>query len=588
MRIRHLRISNFRGFERLEIKPRDHVFIVGQPGAGRSDVVEALWRVLSPDSTRFPLSEDLDFHKRDLTQRIEVEVVLGKLGPAIEQAFLDRLEYWNTESDELVEELDLPDEEQGDGDGDGPLERVLRLCYRAVWEHDQQQARHWVDFPKFSDPDAEDYRRVSRELRNELPVALVNPSGAVLSFGARGDLRQLVDADQQTDFAAALNEMMKGVEGLAATLMQSKDLSGALERILDPLRVPLGLGKKDAQEIVRFAPEGGSLAGILRGLQATVKLRDELGFLPLARHGSTLTGLFQTARALVGPDTAGAVILVDDFGEGLDQDSALHLASTLRQRAGQVWLSTRTGALGQCFRPEELLRLTVSADGARAAHFGQPTTTKAERIAARHMHLQLLPAVSARSVVIVEGPHDRAALSTATMKLHGDEGTPLLAAQRIALLDAGAADQSGGHTAIPRLAQLARRLGFHVVALIDWDRDATIAQQCLNENLSHAHVVIRWPQGHAIERAILDGLDDATIRTALKEVGQALAVTPDFDPASLSGAELNKRAAKFLKSSGGLHATFIEALPKGVHPALLRKCIEAIRVAITSSGHLQL
>jgi hypothetical protein len=70
---------------------------VGQPGAGRSDLIEALWRVLSPDSTRFPLSEDLDFHKRDLSKRIEIEVVLGELGPEIEQAFLDRLEYWDAE-----------------------------------------------------------------------------------------------------------------------------------------------------------------------------------------------------------------------------------------------------------------------------------------------------------------------------------------------------------------------------------------------------------------------------------------------------------------------------------------------------------
>lgn len=188
----------------------------------------------------------------------------------------------------------------------------------------------------------------------------------------------------------------------------------------------------------------------------------------------------------------------------------------------------------------------------------------------------------------MEGPHDRAALTTAAMKLHAEKGVPLLAAHRIALLDAGAADQSGGHTAIPRLAQLARRLGFHVVAIIDWDRDAAIAQQCLSENLANANVVIRWPQGHAIERAILSGLDDGVIRAALKEVGQALAVTPDFEPADLSGAELVKRAGKLLKSSGGLHAPFLEALPKGTHSTLLQKCLEEIRTATAKTGHVQL
>jgi hypothetical protein len=72
------------------------------------------------------------------------------------------------------------------------------------------------------------------------------------------------------------------------------------------------------------------------------------------------------------------------------------------------------------------------------------------------------------------------------------------------------------------------------------------------------------------------------------EVGQALAVSPDFDPAALSGAELVRRTAKLLKSSGGLHAPFIEALPKGGSLALLRKCLDEIRAAITKSGHVQL
>src|SRR5229473_1288277 len=482
MKVRFLRISNFRGFEQLELKPRDHVFVVGQPGAGRSDLIDALWRALSPDSTRFPLFEDLDFYSRDLKKRIEIEVVLGDLGPRIEHAFLDRLEYWDLQEEKLLEEINNPNDE--DASAEIFLERVVRLCYRAIWEDDQQQGQHWVDFPKFSDPDSEDFKRVSRELCGELPVSLVNARGAALSLGTRSDLRQLVDADEQTDFSTSLDQMMAGIEDLAGNLVQSKDLSDALDRILEPLRIPLGVGNRAASQIIRFAPEGGSLSGILRSLQPTVKLREELGYLPLVRHGSTLAGLIRAARVLARPDAKGAVILVDDFGEDLDVDAAMHLAATLRHRAGQLWLSTRTGALGQCFRPEEMLRLAISSDGARTAHAGRSPMTTQERIAARHVHLQILPAVSAKSVVIVEGPHDRAAIMAAAMKLHTEEDVPLLAAQRIAILDAGAADQSGGHSAIPRLAELARGLGFHVIAVVDWDRDVAIAQQCLSENLA--------------------------------------------------------------------------------------------------------
>lgn len=583
MKVRSLRIANFRGFERVEMRPRDHVFLVGQPGAGRSDLVEALWRVLSPESARFPLSEDLDFFNRDLTRRIEIEVVLGELGPNLEQAFLDRLELWDLNAEQLVEEIDLSAVAD-----DSSLEHVVRLCYRAVWDPDQQQARQLVDFPKFSDPDAEDYRQVPRVLRNELPVAFVVSTASPLSLGSRGDLRQLIDDGDPTDFSSSLDQLMADIARLAEGLMKSKDLTAALERVLQPLRITLGLGARPAGDIVHFAPEGGSLGGVLRGLQPTVKLREDLGFLPLSRHGSTLSALLQLARAIAQTEGSGTVVVVDDFGEGIDPDVAQHLAATLRARAAQLWLSTRIGSLGQSFRSEELIRLTVSSDGVRSIHEGQLAASKSERIAARHVHLQILPAVSSEAVVIVEGPHDRTSIVATAQKLNAEESIPLPAARRIALLDAGAAEGSGGITAIPRLAKLAHQLGFHVIALIDWDRNPATAKQRLDLNREAADVVIRWPKGYAIERALVSDLDDAVIRTVLCDLAQALAVQFDFDPNTLSGKDLLEQAIQFLKSSGGLHGPFVDALPHGSPPPLLRKCLDEIHEAVTKSGFVQL
>src|SRR5664279_990126 len=57
MRVRQLRISSFRGWRCLTLRPGRHALVVGEPRAGRSDLVEALRRVLDPDSTRNPPSE---------------------------------------------------------------------------------------------------------------------------------------------------------------------------------------------------------------------------------------------------------------------------------------------------------------------------------------------------------------------------------------------------------------------------------------------------------------------------------------------------------------------------------------------------
>jgi energy-coupling factor transporter ATP-binding protein EcfA2 len=586
LKIYNLKILNFRGFEQIEIKPKDHVFLVGQPGSGRSDIIEALWRVLSQDSTRFPLSDDLDFHKRDLSKRIDIEVVLGGLGPNLEQSFFDYLEKWDRKEWKIVESISPPD--SGENGEVNPMEWVLRLCYRAAWENDRQQAQHWIDFPKLSDPDNNDYKRISKDLRSQIPVVLIDVRALALSLGARGDLRQIVDLNQQADFSSSLDRFVSGIDGLAAQLIESKDLVASLEKIIDPLRVPLGIGTRTVSETVRFAPEGGSLSGILRGLQATIKVREDFEFLPLQRHGSTINGLFQIASALAKNDKKEAIILVDDFGDGIDFDSAMHFVSVLRNRSEQLWLSTRNGSLGKCFSLEEMIRLTVTLNGIRKVYAGQKPATKAERIAARHFHLQLLPAISTQTVVIVEGPHDRSALTAASSKLNREENVELLEASRISLLDAGAVDQSGGHTAIPRLAKLSKTIGFYVISLIDWDNDEITASNSLREALENSDVVIRWPRSYAIERAILFGLDDATIRTAVTEVSTAFNITLSFDPDSHSGESLIKQVVKFLKLPGGFHSPFIEALPEGCHPPMLRKCLEEMRLAVAKTGHVQL
>jgi energy-coupling factor transporter ATP-binding protein EcfA2 len=103
-----LDILRFRGIGSLTVRPRGHVLLVGEPRSGRSTVFEALRRVLSPDSTRFPLGGDLDFYEWDTSEPISIEVVLGELGPALEQDFFDHLEVGDRETGEVVTEAPDP------------------------------------------------------------------------------------------------------------------------------------------------------------------------------------------------------------------------------------------------------------------------------------------------------------------------------------------------------------------------------------------------------------------------------------------------------------------------------------------------
>jgi putative ATP-dependent endonuclease of the OLD family len=583
MHVVQIEYRRFRGFRRLRIEPRGHVLLIGEPRAGRSNALEGLARVLGGGSGRLPDPDELDVYDRQTTKRAEVEVVLADLGPTLEQLFYDELEFWDSEEAELLEELEAPD----DLDDEESVLTVVRLCYRIEWDEDEAVGRHWVDFPKSSDPDAGIFHRLTRAEREAIPFVGWTTSGRVLTLAPRSSFRELVEQSEGSELAGALDELVEQLESVGTGLAEVDQIANALEGVLAPWRHALGIGDTPASELVSFLPEGGAIAAILRSLAPTLNLPNAPA-LALARHGSTARSL-AVHGLLIARATQTGVVAIDDFGDQLDAESAANSATELRRRSGQLWLATRIPQVAEAFAPEELLRLRWRSNGRRAKHCGREPTTKGERLAARHMSIQILPAMSATAVVIVEGPHDRAALRALMDKLADEEGAAGLAAFRIALIDAGAADASGGTASVVRIAEAATELGFRTVAVIDYDRaDQADAELAAAETAADA--VIRLPEGFAIERALCDGLDDESVVVALEALQEGFGLQLPNDFSQLVGNALRKLTVNALKRSGGLHAEFLAALGEGEVPPVAREILEEAIAAGTGTknGLIQL
>ena len=110
MRIRDLHIRYFRGFSEFRVRPNGHVVIMGEPRAGRSDLIAALGRVL--DSSAFPIRSitELDFYHCNTDRPIFIGLILGDLGAEIEQDFIDNLELWDRDEAKLVDEAEAPED----------------------------------------------------------------------------------------------------------------------------------------------------------------------------------------------------------------------------------------------------------------------------------------------------------------------------------------------------------------------------------------------------------------------------------------------------------------------------------------------
>ncbi|TRW47436.1 hypothetical protein [Georgenia yuyongxinii] len=569
LHVTQLRAVDFRGWIDLDLRPRGHALVVGEPRAGRSDLVNALRRVLDPRSTRNQPST-VDIRQTlvaggsagttsvVVAPHAEVEVTLANLPNDVEQ-----------EADGALEPL-LPDgtvDLSGNAGPGAPL--GLRLAYRVDYDQATDSVEHRVYYPILSDPATDKFVRVPTAVRALLPVVFLD-SARPLQLRAEGLLRRLVSDNDPLSSAAALHDLETEVAAAASALSANAAIEGVLDALVDdsgPAR-RLGDGPVTAKDI-QFLPEDGSLAGLLRSFQPVLRL-DDAGPLPMDSHGSTTTAVLSAAEALLlAASTGGAMIIGDDLGEGLDGPTTEHLASALRAGAAQVWITTRRADAARAFETAEIVRLTRHS-GTRQVHQVQPPADRKEAGLHRHIQGQLLPALTATTIAVSEGRHDLSALGAADRRRTSPDMP--LAAHGIRLISADTGS-GGGTSQIPPVSKLARQLGYRVVALVDGD-PAKHSAGVLTDIENECDALVRLPDNMAVERAILAGATAAQIRAAA-------AVFSDYgqpDPTLKKPDEDVPDAVMKLLHSKGLHEQFLDALLEetGTLPPVLVSALAAV------------
>lgn len=580
MHITRLCATNFRGWVDLDLRPRAHVLVVGEPRAGRTDLVAALQRVLDPSSIRNqPTTNDIHQHQAHssgpngeeivgvtLASHAEVEVTLADLPVDLEQ-----------EADGALEPLLVDGTVDTSGNAAAAAPLGLRLAYRVTYDATTDSLEHRVYYPALSDPSSDRYSRVPTAVRRLVPVVFLD-SSRPLQLRAEGLLRRLISDNDPAAATNALRTLETEVANAASAFSSSGALVSVLEALVDQGGPARRLGDEPVTAAdVQFLPDDGSLAGLLRAFQPVLRL-DTAGPLPLASHGSTTSAVLSAAEALLlAASTNGSLIVGDDIGEGLDGPTTEHLAGALRAGAQQVWLTTRRPDAARAFETSELVRLTRHT-GARQVHQVATPIDRKEAGVHRHVQGQLLPALTATTVAVSEGRHDLSALSAADRRCVPPD-LPL-AAHGIRLISADAGS-GGGTTQIPLVAKLAKQLGYRVVALVDGDPAkhaggtlATIENEC--------DALVRLPDTMAVERAITAGATPGHIRSAAAvflEYGQ-----PDPTTGKADG-DLADAVMKLLHSKG-LHEQFLDALfdETGALPPVLANVLASISLA-GSSGY---
>lgn len=551
--IRQVHLQRFRGFSDFTTRLADHAVLVGEPGAGRSDLIEGLVRVLDQDYWRTRRADELDFHDLDTSQPAEVELIIGDLSEAAQDALGLLLELWDAEAQAFVAEFDDPDNYDPDRH-----EWIVRIAYRLSVRDDGRldEVVHW---PKAGGPGPE-LRSVRPIDREYLPFVWQRGiSARPLDLGSRGDLRDLIDAQTGEAFDAAVERFLVEVSEAAARFSGQERIRNALEALLGPLRDVRRFNPAlPAEDALRFLPDGGATSGLLRSLAAALTLQQGPPLLPASRHGTTaLASLRAGLMIAAAHQSQGAIVAIDDLSADLDPSLARHLAATLRATAGQLIVAARTPSITEVFEPEEIVRLSWS-DGARVVHLGRRPVDHPDRVAQRYFATQIAPALSASAVVVVEGLHDRLAIDALALRAAAEGLAPSFAGAGVDVIEAN------GSGEISKVATQCRRLGIYTISLLDNDDRAGAAVPAhVTEAARVSDVALHLPPRTGIERVLTGGLTDADLISTLRAL--AAAVPEVRLPAgyeSQSGRDLQAIAVEALHNKpGAVHAAFVRALP---------------------------
>jgi hypothetical protein len=180
-------------------------------------------------------------------------------------------------------------------------------------------------------------------------------------------------------------------------------------------------------------------------------------------------------------------------------------------------------------------------------------------------------ALSARAVVLMEGPLDVEGYGALAARIARKTGNPLHSFSANGMRLVAPPGTDGGIDRLEGLASLASELGFHVRVLVDSDKPGANDSQ-IAALLKVAEQVVVLPTRTAVEGALVRGIDGSELRKSVEALADA-GMPPLPDDLDDEDIAAHLIASKILKKQG-LHVGWVHALTR--QPPIARAAIEAL------------
>ncbi|MGB3025828.1 ATP-dependent nuclease [Paradevosia shaoguanensis] len=471
-RIRHIKISNFRGIRELSWFPRPGLnCIVGPGDSGKSTVLDAIDLCLG--ARRTTTFSDADFHGMDVDNDIVIEVTVGDLADNLKSMETYGHYLRNFDADELT----IDDEPESSGEVVLTLVLTISADLEPVWTLKSERAP------------SESQRYLTWADRNSIaPMRLGNNAGQHMGWRRGSVLNRL--SDEKTDAAEALATAARAARQTFGDRVDTQ-LSKTLVKVAETARA-LGVPADEGLRALLDAHSVSFGSGV-------IALHDKNG-VPLESLGTGSARLLSVGLQRAASEQA-SIVVVDELEYGLEPHRIMRLLGSLGAKEQssplQGFLTTHSPVAVRELSSTQLFVMQRQ----EGVHFLVALPPEAQGTVRRFPE-----ALLAASIIVCEGASEVGFIRAIDRKT-SESGRGLFASG-LALVDAGGCSKIYGR-ALP-LADL----GYRTAVFRDDDRQPAASDE--EAFIGKGGKVFKWRDGKAIEDELFEILSDGAVALLLE------------------------------------------------------------------------
>lgn len=511
MKIRRLRMKNFRSVAKGEVLFPGHTAVIGGNSVGKSTMCEALDLCLGPDrlSRSNPVNEH-DFYQRryissdNTPTAIELEVVLTDLTADLETKFRAHREYWDTETNSLLDENAEPE----DTDPDNVIP-ALRIKFEGLYDTEEDEFTAETFFASPPPEDDVSRARVSRSAKRSfgfIYLRALRTGSRALSL-ERGSLLDIILRLKNDDRSAMWEQTLNALEGLDPPIDSIPQLRDVLDEIDCRVRRFVNMSKDDRA----FQLYQSSLTR--DDLRKSITLFGESALsnahVPYWRLGSgVINALVFSLLTFIAELKVNVIFAMEEPEIAIPPHTQRRIVQFLQRNMNQSILTTHSPFVLEQFSPENVVLLERDTNGSLGGRQIDVSGIKSKTYRGNLRRI-LAESMLGNGVICVEGVSDAEVFYAASNVLESYDNELSYTPLDLSGVTVVHCEGDGG---ILRYGQFFKELGLKTYAFYDLQKNAAI------KNDIEALFDGAWELEHTgIEYLLAEETDIDTVRIFLEK-----------------------------------------------------------------------